>query len=668
MEIVVRVKEDKVKKAPISVTFLTPDNLKIKECSISLERLSSHVKEEETEIEEEIKIENIESIEETEDTFDGIKDYFSLDETQKSLVSDIVGYQHKTGEANKSYECPKCKFKFDSRNKLKLHIDALHDKFGTKIRCPLCQVILYGSGYERHVNVYHPEALQNEEYILSPKPYVTPIKPQPGKGGVANIEENIVTFNVENPWDEIVSESGRQKRSIDADLVRKARKKCPPQRYEYKGEVRENERKGQIFKISPDYLKLRQKLDFLSNLDLNSFYKKFQQCYKSIKISKKLIETYKVTLNSHEQDLLRQQLVRQETQLIKLCKEQIELKSNLLHGSVGSSGPFHIKHIDYMESVINERLNNKNLIKERRMEKWRNGEVSVEMPSNHLLTQNLVINKRLNEKKVDENEAEDSQHCPTSSNIDSEHFEEIFVPAKKLMPHIIKRPAVKSLNEPYCEIDSSSAAIPKIKIYRESDLKIAKPRFSSGSLLKQIAAPKILLKQTSGNSKVPFIPPKHFSLNGLVQAGKTSSLLFQKKVNINSAMKIMNHQKPMTNLFYQVEKPKFVKVQSTFQPVKKTIDNNLFDEYKIKSEPSDSELKDPLSFEESQSSTTVTGEEEGQANNTPAVIFRDISDKLPIILNVSSIASGNDMLVESDDQNKKTNTSVHPNILKKKRD
>ena len=296
-----KVKEDKAKKNPVSVKFLTPDNLKIKECSISLERLPSHVHEEETDIEETIKIESIESVDETVDLniFDGIKDYFTLDETQKSLLNEIVNSakENEAEEVSKSYECPKCKFAFGSLNRLKLHIDALHDKFRTKIRCPLCHVCLYGSGYERHVSVYHQEALLNEQYILTPNLYITPIRPKTGKLQHKDVDmpkcnqQNTVNFNVENPWDDIVSESGRKKRSIDAESVIKARKSCPQEKYEFRGEIMQNGRNVKTDILSQDYQKLRQKLEFTSNLELNSFYNKFQQLYRSLKITKRLLET-----------------------------------------------------------------------------------------------------------------------------------------------------------------------------------------------------------------------------------------------------------------------------------------------------------------------------------------------------------------------------------------
>ena len=335
--------------------FLTPENLKIKECSISLERLPVKESEIKTEIEETIKIESVESVDETLDTFDGINDYFTLNETEKSLINEIETLAKENEENSKIFECPKCKFVFDNLNRLKLHIDSLHDKFRTKIRCPVCQVCLYGSGYERHVSLYHPESLDNEEYILAPKPYITPIRPKTTKfqpkdseNTLCIDEETSVNFNVDNPWDDIVSESGRQKRSIDAEAVLKARNACPQKSYEFKGEIMQNGRSLKSDVVSKDFRKLRHKLEFVSNLELNSFYKEFQRNHKSLKITKRLIETYKKTLSERELDLLQKQLVLQETQLVKLCKEQTEKKSyNLLHGQTEPTYVYGTKHRDF---------------------------------------------------------------------------------------------------------------------------------------------------------------------------------------------------------------------------------------------------------------------------------------------------------------------------------
>ena len=650
-------REEKSKRPPVSVKFLTPDYLKIKNCSVLLERLPAvgeiqeknegmrEIKTEiKSEIEDTIKIEHVESIKnedlidvdnasESLDTFEGINNFFTLNEKEQLLLDDIESW----AKENEVFECPKCKLSFENLNRLKLHIDSQH-KFRTKIRCPICGVCLYGSRYERHVSQYHSSLLDSKEYMLSPKPFTPPsrIKFSTGnKTSIINLSTNdkqvnderksLVEFDVENPWDEIVSESGRQKRTIDAEAVMKAMQACPQIRYEFKGEVLQHNLRSDV--VSENYQKLRHKLEFASNLDLNSFYKEFQQHYKKIKITKRLLETNKNTLNEREQSSLQEEVIRQEAQLVKLCKEQTEEKTyNLLHGKSPSPEPLKKKnkHHEYLEALITKRLEKKDL-ETKSMEKKK---IPPSIPKTILSDQNQGFEELLN---------------PASSIMRNSYGQIL-----SLVPNSVK--SVK-----YKDIESLNKEAPKVKIYRESDLKSVKPNISGPAnslLLKKIVLPNNVTKprklSTSGGQTFllggagnsPLIVPKKSLLvapdnkKTLVIQNKPSTVLNSPQfLTATSALKKQVHTSQ--DIFYQ--KSKLATVKSIFRPVSKTIDNSLFDNQKVKMEPEDEELEDPLNVSED-------------------IAFKDISESPSIILDIKA----------HEDESKSPPIAKLPNILKRK--
>ena len=113
---------------------------------------------------------------------------FALTEHQKQILSDVASPKPDVPKPIDNcvevFRCPKCSNKFESLNRLLLHVDSAHENFTIKVyvdsffvknttfsfqvRCPQCHIVLYGSGYERHCLVYHKEVLLAPKYLLNP--------------------------------------------------------------------------------------------------------------------------------------------------------------------------------------------------------------------------------------------------------------------------------------------------------------------------------------------------------------------------------------------------------------------------------------------------------------------------------------------------------------------
>jgi hypothetical protein len=126
-----------------------------------------------------------------------------------------------------------------------------------QVRCPCCNIVLYGSGYERHCLLYHEALLRPSltDYLLSPLPVLsldevkkTPVKtgiirsaPQPtvartaslspSPGGRPAVRRAAGEEDGGSLWAGVLSQAARHFREGDAATVRQIREAKPQERW-----------------------------------------------------------------------------------------------------------------------------------------------------------------------------------------------------------------------------------------------------------------------------------------------------------------------------------------------------------------------------------------------------------------------------------------------------
>jgi len=198
-----------IKRKEEDMIFIQKCQIKIRNCSVVIERIqdreyaeleddetadSIEIKQEivncdetvkETTEESEVKIENVESVEAVEvttnrnevkgeplvyDETERRAKLFSLNDGQRQILDVISSMkQELPGDLDGDiFHCPKCNKSFPSLHRLKLHVDSGHENYIVKVRCPICLRKMYGSGYENHCLQYHQKAFDMTAYALSP--------------------------------------------------------------------------------------------------------------------------------------------------------------------------------------------------------------------------------------------------------------------------------------------------------------------------------------------------------------------------------------------------------------------------------------------------------------------------------------------------------------------
>ena len=188
--------------------------------------------------------------------------------------------------------------------RLRLHMCSEHEHHHQHIQCPACSKIMLGSVYEVHVIREHSLLLRADSYLLTPK--VLTIKKL--NGAVTIIQKRInkkimnqqpsnksdsIDFKVENQWKEILSATNRKKRSVDAVTVGNLRKKMKTDSLQSIGQehasippILSQHGSGSKFQT------LRKKIEFISTLDSNMYYKRYLRSLRHLKMKKTLLSKY----------------------------------------------------------------------------------------------------------------------------------------------------------------------------------------------------------------------------------------------------------------------------------------------------------------------------------------------------------------------------------------
>ena len=200
-------------------------------------------------------------------------------------------------------ECPNCHMEFQDLNRLKLHIDAKHEFKDCYIECIVCQERMMGPQYEGHVLSNHFHMLTSEQYVLTPRPVMEPSRYTPTTQPHAETEdEPEVIFNADNPWLDILSESVRQKRAIDAKIVRRIKASLP--RLSHKFSQCQFKLGGmhvpRRMKLTADFYRLQQKSEFVSCLSSEPHFKTYLESYREHKIRRRLLDKYRDKLTTSQ--------------------------------------------------------------------------------------------------------------------------------------------------------------------------------------------------------------------------------------------------------------------------------------------------------------------------------------------------------------------------------
>ena len=189
--------------------------------------------------------------------------------------------------------------------RLRLHMCSEHEHHHHNIQCPVCTKTMSGSVYELHVLREHSLLLMAERYQFTPR--VLAVKKVNGAETIQSKISKIIMnqhqqpsnqsysidFNVENPWHEILSTTNRRKRSVDAVTVGSLRKKMKTESSPNIGQ--EHSSIPQMLWQHGDGSKfqtLRKKIEFISTLDSNTYYKKYLRSLRHLKMKKTLLLKY----------------------------------------------------------------------------------------------------------------------------------------------------------------------------------------------------------------------------------------------------------------------------------------------------------------------------------------------------------------------------------------
>ena len=253
---------------------------------------------------------------------------FDVDELLKDDGSEQVVDKQDKEASQLVIQCPTCFKEFLGLNRLKLHIDSNHEYQEERVQCQICGWRMLGKGYEDHVLLTHRNLLNNDQYMLAPrvmtKRRILPVPtPPPEKYDGPGYQ---VQFNSENPWQDILSTSSRQKRNIDAGLISKIMStKATSETLDEDQILSLDIRHRQISKMLlqgtlphvANCKKLQQKIEFIGGLELNSYYKNYLENYRQYKIRTKLLEKFKDKLSVNQKTAMQEKINNDEKTLLQ---------------------------------------------------------------------------------------------------------------------------------------------------------------------------------------------------------------------------------------------------------------------------------------------------------------------------------------------------------------
>jgi len=260
----------------------------------------------------------------------------------------------------------------------------------------MCRVVLYGSGYEYHCTIYHPELLNAKKYLLAPlkqddgasnnpstkleeckleseekvkeeqtekmatsrgESVSNILNSRPGVGKIGmklkypTLENTIIKKQIDllkqnksektgqrradsqshaellatlsqfpaSPWSGLVTQAARKSREVDAAMVHSLRIANPPTRYCYSGDSQMDSLPTKRFNHA--YSELKKRLLFTAAATSLGFYKTVQHLSRSVKVTKCLLNRFRLTLTPLELAVVEKQLSLQEHQLNQVCSK-----------------------------------------------------------------------------------------------------------------------------------------------------------------------------------------------------------------------------------------------------------------------------------------------------------------------------------------------------------
>ena len=176
-----------------------------------------------------------------------------------------------------------------------------------------------GQSYEIHVIKEHAPLLEEDSYHFSPKLIDVEWKPSSRLSAPRPRPEPLtINFNVENPWQEILSPASRQKRSMDAVSVSSILMKTELEPYSYQGETSHTNKA--FYNNKKEFVSVQNKVNFLCSLDINSHYKQYLKQLKQLKLRKRLLSKFASILNDRQIEKIKGD--------IKRCEELLNRSSN----------------------------------------------------------------------------------------------------------------------------------------------------------------------------------------------------------------------------------------------------------------------------------------------------------------------------------------------------
>ena len=249
---------------------------------------------------------------------------FDVDELLKDDDSEQVVDKQDKEPSQLVIQCPTCFKEFLGLNRLKLHIDSNHEYQEERVQCQICGWRMLGKGYEDHVLLTHRNLLNNDQYMLAPrlltKRRILPVPtPAPEKYEGPGYQ---VQFNSENPWQDILSTSSRQKRHIDAGLISKimstkAISETLDEDQILSLDIRHQQMSKALHLNVENCKKLQQKIEFIGGLELNSYYKNYLENYRQYKIRTKLLEKFKDKLSVNQKTAMQEKINNDEKALLQ---------------------------------------------------------------------------------------------------------------------------------------------------------------------------------------------------------------------------------------------------------------------------------------------------------------------------------------------------------------
>ena len=158
-----------------------------------------------------------------------------------------------------------------------------------------------------HVIQEHDLLLEEESYLFSPNPKFTENVRKPSLPKILPRPPPTpdMSFDGENPWQEILSPASRQKRSMDVVSVSSILKKTELQPYSNQGETY----------TTKDFYKsvsVQNKVRFLCSLDINSHYEQYLYQLKHFKLKKRLLTKFVSILNNQQIEKMKGEIKRSE--------------------------------------------------------------------------------------------------------------------------------------------------------------------------------------------------------------------------------------------------------------------------------------------------------------------------------------------------------------------